>query len=139
MWRIAPGLAISTSVRVSPGWSSQKSEFPPEVSYEDERPRRASLREASDESEDRPIIRPQSVFEYGAVVQLDDAHTAGRGRLHAQLAEHALIEVLLGDRCGAVGRLREDVYGADLSELLRQLSVAHDFWRHVDADEHRGH
>ncbi len=94
---MAPGLAMSAKVRVSPGWSSQKSAFPPDVSYEDARPRRASLRNGSDESDDLPIIAG-SAFEHGAVVQLDDSHTAGWGRLHAQLAEHALIEVLLDNR-----------------------------------------
>src|SRR6266545_224480 len=78
-------------------------------------------------------------LEHGAVVELDDADGARWGGLHAQLAKHALVEVLVDDGGGAIGCLGEDVYGADFGQLLRQIAVGCGVRSEGDADEHRGH
>src|SRR3990172_7351750 len=56
------------------------------------------------------------------LVELDDADRAGRRGLAAQVAEHALVEVLLDDAEPAAV-LREDVHRADLHELPPQRGV----------------
>ena len=59
----------------------------------------------------------------GAVlVELDHADGSVRRGVEAQLAEHALVEVVLDDLDAASFR-REDVDRADLLELARQLGV----------------
>src|SRR5439155_465050 len=57
------------------------------------------------------------------VVQLAHPQPARRGRLHAQLAEDALVEVLLHDLDPALPR-GEDVHGAGLLELPGELGVS---------------
>src|SRR5262245_28472842 len=72
----------------------------------------------------------------GAVVELlvDDA--AGRGCLDAEVAEHALVEVLADDRDRAVALPDvEDVDGADLLQLGGQLWVVGDVVTDLDVDE----
>src|SRR4051794_41921012 len=77
-------------------------------------------------------------LEHGAVVQLEDAHLAGRGGGYAELAEHALVEVLLDHLDLAVAR-GIDVDGAGVLELLGRLRVAADVVGHFDVDERAGH
>src|SRR3954469_12839875 len=73
-------------------------------------------------------------LERGAVVELQHAHVArGRG-LDAELAEHALVEVLL-DHLDAAVAVRVDVDGAGVLELLRELRVVADVVGHLDVDE----
>src|ERR1019366_223505 len=73
--------------------------------------------------------------EYGApVIQLDDPHGALRRDVHAQLAEHAFIEVL-GHDLDAVLTRPEDVHRADLGELGGQLTVVGDRVVDLDGDE----
>src|SRR3954447_11302915 len=64
------------------------------------------------------------------VVQLDDLDGRGRRGLNAELAQRALVEVLLHDLHRAVGVLRVDVDRADLGELLRHRRIFRD--RRVD-------
>src|SRR5579885_58636 len=55
-----------------------------------------------------------------ARVELDHLDAARRRRLHAEVAERALVEVLLDDAQRAVGREREDVHRTDLDQLARE-------------------
>src|SRR3954447_4448552 len=77
-------------------------------------------------------------LEHGAVVQLEDAHLAGRGGGYAEFAEHAFVEVLLDHLDFAVAR-GIDVDGAGLLELLGRLRVVADLVGHLDVDERAGH
>src|SRR3990172_9991116 len=57
------------------------------------------------------------------LVELDHADASRRCGLEAQVAEHALVEVLFHDAERPVVALREDVHGADFDELGRQRRV----------------
>src|SRR4051794_36624873 len=77
-------------------------------------------------------------LERRAVVELQHAHLAGwRGR-DAELAQHALVEVLLHDLHAAVAA-RIDVDGAGVLELLRHLRVVAYVVGHLYVDERAGH
>src|SRR3954449_8010690 len=74
----------------------------------------------------------------GAVVELQHAHLARwRGR-DAELAEDALVEVLLDHLHLAVPG-REDVDRAGVLELLGDLRVVADLACDLDVDERAGH
>src|SRR5206468_13076983 len=87
----------------------------------------------------RPGAQVGLALERRAVVELDDADAAGRGRLHAQLAEHTLVEVLFNYPGSAVRSLREDVHRTDFGQLLRQIAVSARLRRDLDTDEHGRH
>src|SRR5436190_22291220 len=72
------------------------------------------------------------------VVQLAHAQRAGWGGLHAELAEDALVEVLLHDLYASLGR-GVDVHRAGILELLRHLRVPADRVVDLDVDELAGH
>src|SRR5215216_1491167 len=73
-------------------------------------------------------------MQLGAVVELlHDDGPVGSG-IEAQLAQHALVEVLADDLDPAVLG-REDVDRAGLLELLREVGVAGDRGVHLDVDE----
>src|SRR3954462_12613870 len=71
-----------------------------------------------------------------AGVQLVHGDRPGRGRVDAQAAEDALVEVGLDDLDPFLGG-RVDVDGAGVLELLRELPVARDRVVDLDADEPR--
>src|ERR687896_43440 len=68
------------------------------------------------------------------VVPLHDPHRARRCGVQAQLAQDTLVEVLVDDLDPAV-HCGEDVHGARLLELARQLGVAAHGLVHVHPDE----
>src|SRR3954464_1224959 len=68
------------------------------------------------------------------VVQLEHAHLARGGGLDAELAQHALVEVVLDHLDGAVA-VRVDVDGAGVLELLREARVGADVLCHLDVYE----
>src|SRR4051812_22077577 len=68
------------------------------------------------------------------VVQLEDLDRAGRGRVDAEAAQHALVEVALHDVDAAV-LVGVDVDRADLGQLGRDRCVADDLVVDLDADE----
>src|SRR5881394_887567 len=68
------------------------------------------------------------------LVQLDDPNRTVRGRVDAEVAEDALVEVLGDDFDAGVGR-GEDVDGADFFELLGELGVGGDRGVDLDVDE----
>ena len=70
----------------------------------------------------------------GAVVELLDDDTARGCGLDAEIAEHALVEVLPDD-CDLAVLVGEDVDRADLLELRGQLGVARDLVGDLDVDE----
>ena len=88
--------------------------------------RRGGGREQHQDSDDEAALhfitigRGRSGLDSRAVVELEHLHRAGRGGLDAQLAEDALVEVLLDDLNVPV-RVGEDVDRADVLELLREL------------------
>src|SRR5262249_53623990 len=74
-------------------------------------------------------VRPASGSDIGApsaLVELDHAHRARRRRLDAEVAQRALVEVLLDEAEPSVLLLREDVHRAYLGELLRERRVGGD-------------
>src|SRR5215211_128874 len=79
--------------------------------------------------------RSSSTLQRGAaVVQLHHAHRPRWRGVHAQLAEHALVEVLAHDLRAAVAG-GEDVHRAGLLELQRQLAVCPGLVGQLDVDE----
>jgi len=78
-----------------------------------------STRQASNDF----ALRQPLAFQRFAAVQLHHAHAARRRRLHAQVAQNALIEILLDDRRLAVAVRAEDVDRADLRQLLGQVRI----------------
>src|SRR4051812_13624971 len=80
----------------------------------------------------------RSALEGCPVVELLHAHASRRRRLHAQLAEDALVQVLLDD-VDLAGLVGVDVDGARVREFLRHLGIACDLVRDLDVDEQSGH
>src|SRR6185295_14666909 len=74
-----------------------------------------------------------------ALVELDDLHRPGGHRFDAQLAQHALVEVLLDDAEPAVLLLREDVDRTDFGQLLREGVIRRHSGVDLDVDEHARH
>src|SRR5262245_4018465 len=72
------------------------------------------------------------------LVELHHLHRARRGGGEAEVAEHALVEILLDDAQPARLRL-EDPDRADLGETLRRLRVGGDLRVDPHVDEHPGH
>src|SRR5512147_2586308 len=68
------------------------------------------------------------------VVQLEDPDLVGRGRVDAQAAEHALVDVARDD-LHAAAVVAEDVDGADLGQLGGDGRVGGDRVVDLDADE----
>src|SRR4051812_43887651 len=77
---------------------------------------------------------PGSALEDALVVELLDPHGALRRRVQAQLAEHALVEVLLDDLHVAAG-VFEDVHRAGVLELLGDVCLVADLRIHLHVDE----
>src|ERR671931_532151 len=79
-----------------------------------------------------------SALEHALVVELLHPHRAlGRG-VDAELAQHALVEVLL-DHLHVAIRVFEDVHGAGILELLRDVGLVADLRIDLDVDEQTGH
>src|SRR5215217_4537816 len=72
------------------------------------------------------------------VVELEDLHGAARRRLHAQLAQHALVQVLL-DYLHVAALVGVDVDRAGVLELLSQVGVVLDRVVDRDVDEQSTH
>src|SRR2546422_5367061 len=72
------------------------------------------------------------------LVELHDRHRARGSGLDAEIAERALVEILLDDLHAGAGRL-EDVDGTCLLELLRQRNVLRMCARHLHVDEQPRH
>src|SRR5205809_1828109 len=86
-----------------------------------------------------PPFRAASAARPLPLIELHHLYLArGRG-LDAELAQHALVQVLLDDAEIAVLLLREDVDRADLDELLRERRVGRDRRVHLHVDEHARH
>jgi hypothetical protein len=77
------------------------------------------------------LARP---LQHGSVVELVNTHRAGGRGVDAELAEDALVEVLLDDLEAPVAA-GEDVDRAGVLELLGELGVGADLLRHLDVDE----
>src|SRR3954468_15092598 len=84
------------------------------------------------------MVSPKVVMDLGqrglVVVQLQDLDLLGRGRVDAQAAEHALVDVALDDLDLAVG-VAVDVDRADLAELGGDGRVRDDLVGDFDPDE----
>src|SRR5262249_32246070 len=78
-------------------------------------------------------------YETLALVELDHLDGARRRRFDAQVAEGALVEVVLDDLEGAARGLLEDVDRAHLAQLLRERRVGSDGRVDRDVDEHARH
>src|SRR5829696_2727108 len=125
-WRRACGCTPASS-RSAPGSSPS----PPAASPAPTASACAPPARASDET-------ARLAGEDGAVlVQLEDLHGVGRRRVEAELAQHALVDVLLDDLDGAVLTLRVDVDGADLGEPGGERGVLRRLVVDLDADEDR--
>ena len=80
------------------------------------RPRAGDRRRRRDQAAGQRHPAPAGARERGAVVELDHAHRPGRRGVQAELAEHALVEVL-GNDLDAVLADGEDVTGQASSSL----------------------
>src|SRR5215210_2174421 len=80
------------------------------------------------------VLLPPSATQLGAVVELLDDDTAGRGGVDAEVAEDALVQILPDDR-DLAAVVRVDVDRADLLELGGELRVAADLLGDIDIDE----
>src|SRR4051812_1941680 len=96
----------------------------------------AKTKTRSQRSSTGDVLR--SALESGPVVKLLHSHAARRCRLNTELAQDALVEVLLDD-LDLAALVRVDVDRAGVGELLRNLGIAGNLARDFDVDEQAAH
>src|SRR5919204_1628322 len=87
---------------------------------------------------DSAVISTRLALEDALVVELLHPHRALGGGIDAELAEHALVEVVLDD-LHVPARVLEDVHWAGVLELLRDVRLVADLRIDLDIDEQARH